>query len=80
MDRSKAAATLARRLRAAHGRVQDDRGHGHPERSADLRRDAGDGAGVRDLLRQEVLLTLRPPPDEAIKEIVDTIFLPLVTP
>ena len=33
-----------------------------------------------DLLRQEVLLTLQPLPDDAIKEIVDTIFLPLVTP
>lgn len=33
-----------------------------------------------DLFRQEILMTLRPLPDDAIKEIVDTIFLPLVTP
>ena len=33
-----------------------------------------------DLLRQEVLITFRPLPDDAIMEIVDTIFLPLVTP
>lgn len=33
-----------------------------------------------DLFRQEILMTLRPLPDEAITEIVDTIFLPLVTP
>jgi AcrR family transcriptional regulator len=31
-----------------------------------------------DLLRHEVLMTLQPVPDEAIEEIVDTIFLPLV--
>ena len=33
-----------------------------------------------DLFRQEILMTLRPLPDDAITEIVDTIFLPLVTP
>jgi hypothetical protein len=31
-----------------------------------------------DLLRHEVLMTLQPVSDEAIEEIVDTIFLPLV--
>ena len=31
-----------------------------------------------DLLRNEVLMTFRPVPDETIAEIVDTIFLPLV--
>lgn len=33
-----------------------------------------------DLLRLHILMTLKPMPDEAIVEIVDTIFLPLVTP
>jgi AcrR family transcriptional regulator len=33
-----------------------------------------------DLLRLHVLMTFKPLPDEAIIEIVDTIFLPLVTP
>lgn len=33
-----------------------------------------------DLLRNEVLMTLQPVSDEAIEEIVDTIFLPLVRP
>ena len=32
-----------------------------------------------DLLRLHILMTFRPMPDEAILEIVDTIFLPLVT-
>lgn len=31
-----------------------------------------------DLFRSEILMTLRPVPDEAIEEIVDTIFLPLL--
>jgi hypothetical protein len=31
-----------------------------------------------DLLRYEMLMTLRPLSDEAIEEIVDTIFLPLL--
>lgn len=33
-----------------------------------------------DLLRHELLMTLRPAGEETIAEIVDTIFLPLVTP
>jgi AcrR family transcriptional regulator len=33
-----------------------------------------------DLLRHHVLMTLSPLPDDAIEEIVDTIFLPLVRP
>lgn len=33
-----------------------------------------------DLLRLHILMTFKPLPDEAIEEIVDTIFLPLVTP
>ena len=33
-----------------------------------------------DLLRHELLMTLRPVPDETIVEIVDQIFLPLVRP
>lgn len=33
-----------------------------------------------DLLRHELLMTLRPVPDEVIVEIVDQIFLPLVRP
>ncbi|MFI1755417.1 TetR-like C-terminal domain-containing protein [Streptomyces sp. NPDC020571] len=31
-----------------------------------------------DLLRQEILVTLAPVPDDVVEEIVDTIFLPLV--
>jgi hypothetical protein len=31
-----------------------------------------------DLLRHEMLMTLRPVPEETIAEIVDDIFLPLV--
>ncbi len=31
-----------------------------------------------DLLRQEILATLAPVPDDVVEEIVDTIFLPLV--
>jgi hypothetical protein len=33
-----------------------------------------------DLLRHELLMTLRAVPDETIAEIVDDIFLPLVSP
>lgn len=33
-----------------------------------------------DLFRQEVLMTFKPMADDAIEEIIDTIFLPLVTP
>jgi hypothetical protein len=33
---------------------------------------------ARDLLRHEMLMTLRPVPEETIAEIVDDIFLPLV--
>ncbi|MGC0381187.1 TetR/AcrR family transcriptional regulator [Streptomyces sp. SAI-129] len=32
-----------------------------------------------DLLRQEILVTLAPVPDDVVEEIVDTIFLPLVS-
>jgi hypothetical protein len=34
----------------------------------------------RDLLRADLLMTLRPMPDADIVEIIDTIFLPLVQP
>ncbi|NUU21468.1 MAG: TetR/AcrR family transcriptional regulator C-terminal ligand-binding domain-containing protein, partial [Streptomycetaceae bacterium] len=33
-----------------------------------------------DLLRLEILMTLTAAPDELLEEIVDTLFLPLVTP
>lgn len=33
-----------------------------------------------DLLRQELMMTLRPVPDEAIASIIDEVFLPLVRP
>jgi AcrR family transcriptional regulator len=33
-----------------------------------------------DLYRHEALMTLAPVPDEVIEEIIDTVFLPLVTP
>ena len=33
-----------------------------------------------DLLRLHLMMTFKPLPDEAIEEVVDTIFLPLVTP
>jgi hypothetical protein len=33
-----------------------------------------------DLARHEILMTFEPLSDEAIKEIVDEVFLPLVTP
>jgi hypothetical protein len=33
-----------------------------------------------DLYRQELLMTLKPVPDEVIESIVDEVFLPLVTP
>ena len=33
-----------------------------------------------DLLRHELLMTLQPPAEEAVIEIIDDIFLPLVTP
>jgi Tetracyclin repressor-like, C-terminal domain len=66
-DRSVAAETIMRRA--------VDRGEIDPTRLT-----ARIAALPFDLLRHEILMTLAPDPPDVIREIVDNIFLPLVTP